>query len=216
MTHGDPAAEIAEAMRFLGERGLNHGSAGNVSVRTPDGFLISASAIRWDRMTPQDVVLVSASGATQPGPAPSSEWRLHASLYRSRSVFGSIVHTHSPWATSLAVLRLPLPPIHYSIALSGMNEVPCAPYATFGTEELGEWVVRTIGSGFACLLANHGLISAGESLEQALDLAVEIENLSRVYLQSLSAGEPLTLTDDEMDRARGRFDERRNAASRKD
>ena len=199
------AAAVSMAMRALGEAGLNTPTSGNVSVREGDSFLISPSSKRWDRMTESDVVAMSPEETHPAGLVPSSEWRLHAAIYREKPHVNAVVHTHSPWATSLSCLRKPLPPIHYAIVLGGADEVPCAEYEPFGSVELSRSVVRSMGEGNAALMASHGLVTAGKSVDDALDLAIEIEWLCRVFLQASAAGQPVLLNRGELDRAREQF-----------
>ena len=121
---------------------------------------------------------------------PSSEWRFHAAIYRSRCDVNAVVHVHSPYATALSCTRQALPPVHYTIAMSGRDHIPCAPYAIFGSEALSANIVAALGEhGLACLMANHGMVCVGATLEQAMTLTEEIEFLCRVYALSRAYGE---------------------------
>ena len=130
---------------------------------------------------------------------PSSEWRFHRDLYRAREEFRAIVHAHAPFATTLACLRRGIPAFHYMVAMAGGRDIRCAPYATFGSAELAAHAVAAMAGRRACLLANHGMIAAGADLASALALAVEVEGLAEMYWRALQLGEPVILSDAEMD-----------------
>lgn len=198
---------LVRAARALQAAGLNHGSAGNLSVRTGDGMLITPTGLATAGLEAAQMVSLSLDGSAAPGQLrPSSEWRFHAAVYVRRPDVGAVVHTHSPHATALACMRLPLPPLHYTIALSGRDTLPCADYAPFGTQALADAVVAALGEhGRACLMANHGLLVAAGDLDTALALAVEMEFLAKVYLLCRGAGEPVILGDAELDEVRERI-----------
>ena len=130
---------------------------------------------------------------------PSSEWRFHRDIYRTRADANAIVHTHAPFATTLACHSRNIPAFHYMVAVAGGRDVRCAPYATFGSQALSDHVLAALEGRRACLLAHHGMIAVGASLPQTLALAVEIETLAEIYWRALSIGEPPVLSDAEMD-----------------
>ncbi len=193
---------LAKAYRTLGRAGLIHTNTGNLSVRTPAGMLISPTGTTAERITPEQIV---AMGLEHPAPRASSEWALHAAIYRGRPELGAIVHTHADACTALACLGLPLPPFHYALAGFGGDDVRCAPYTTFGTPELAELAAEAMRDRTACLLANHGMITAGATLDAALTAAEILERLCRQYLMARAAGEPRLLSDDEMQDAHQRY-----------
>ena len=117
---------------------------------------------------------------------------------RARPEVGAIVHTHSPFATTLACLDRGIPAFHYMVAIAGGSDIRCAPYATFGTQALSDHAVAALAGRRACLLAHHGMIATGPSLQGALALAVEVETLAEMYWRALQVGEPRLLPDDEM------------------
>lgn len=214
---GELRAEVARAGRALLDRGLTRGASGNVSARTSSGMLITPSALPWTDLDPGTLFELSlepgADGAPRPvgrpppdGLRPSTEWRLHARLLAARPEAGAVVHAHPPFATALACLRRPIPAFHYMVAAAGGNDVPCAPYATFGTAELAEAAVASLRGRRACLLANHGLVALGPSPAGALALAVEVEALAEQYCRALQVGEPVLLTDREMARVARAFE----------
>ncbi len=196
---------LATSKRMF-ELGLAPGTSGNVSVRTPTGFLVTPSAIPYDQLQPDDMVEVRDDGTLRPNQrVPSSEWQLHRDLIASRRDAVAIVHTHSPMCTTLACLRQPLPAIHYMIALAGTAEIPCADYATYGSPELAHNVARALGDGRAALMANHGMVALGDSLASALRLAAEIETVAGLYWRALQIGTPAILPAEEIQRVAAKF-----------
>ena len=183
--------------------GINRGKAGNVSTRWRDrnfdGFLITPTGVPYDQTAPDQIVAMTLTGEAQGALLPSSEWRFHRDIYAARTDVDAIVHTHASFATSLACLKRGIPPFHYMVAVAGGKDIRCAPYATFGTQELSDLAVAALAGRRACLLANHGMIAVGASLEQALALAVEVESLAEMYWRVLQIGEPIVLPDTEMD-----------------
>ncbi|MCJ7725921.1 MAG: class II aldolase/adducin family protein [Acidimicrobiia bacterium] len=203
------------AAQDLFDRGLNTGTAGNVSVRYADWFLITPSGIRYDMLQPTQIVEMDMEGEAEGRMRPSSEWRFHLDLYKARPEVGAIVHTHPPFGTAVAALRRDLPAFHYMVAVAGGATIRCAPYATFGTQLLSDYVQRALEDRTACLLANHGMVAVGATLEQAAQLAVEVEVLCHMYLTALSAGEPFVLSDEEMQQVLDKFDDYRTPPVRK-
>ncbi len=168
-------------------------------------MLITPSALAYTSMRPSDIVWVGSDGTRRGKRLPSSEWRFHQAIFQARPEVGAIVHVHSPAATALACLRQPIPPFHYMVAVAGGHDIRCAPYATFGTEELAATVVTALQDRQAALLANHGQIAIAATLAQALDLAVEVEALAEQYLLARTVGEPKRLTARQMDQVQARF-----------
>ncbi|TWI76930.1 L-fuculose 1-phosphate aldolase [Desulfobotulus alkaliphilus] len=185
--------------RKMHASGLVTGSGGNLSVRVKDGVLITPSAMAYEEMAPEDMVLVDASGKVLRGRrAASSELGFHLALYGAREDIMAVVHTHSPWATTLACLGWSLPAVHYLVGYAERHEVPVAPYAIFGSQELADHVVRGMGDGKALLLASHGLVSMGADLREAYEVAEEIEFVAGVYLRAKAVGTPVILDEKAM------------------
>jgi L-fuculose-phosphate aldolase len=207
VTEDEQRDAVVACARDLERRRLNHGTAGNVSVRCGPDVLVTPSGIPPGRLRRRDIVRLDAAGGPAPGPrVPTSEWRLHTALLAARPDVHAVVHTHSPEATAVACLRRPIPAIHYAVAWTGAGVVPCADYATYGSAELAANVVATVGQGRACLLANHGLVTLGATLAEATALAVEVEWLARVWRLARSHGAPVPVLDDaEMARIAERF-----------
>ena len=190
---------IVETCRAMTDRGLNHGRAGNVSVRLDDQrFLITPSGVAYDVMQPDDLAVMTVDRTWTGRLPPSSEWRIHRDVYAARPDIGAIVHTHSTSATAVACLRQDLPAFHYMVSRAGGDSIRCAPYATFGSQELSDHAVAALVARAACLLANHGLIATGATLATALELAALVEELATVYLRARSAGAPVCLDSAEM------------------
>jgi L-fuculose-phosphate aldolase len=190
---------IVRVMRAMIDKGLNRGTTGNVSARCGDGLLVTPSGIVPEKLTPDSMVFVGTDGSTREDSLkPSSEWRMHAGILARRPDVGAVVHCHSRFATILACAGKPIPPLHYMVGVAGRPDVPLAPYATFGTEELAERVADTLKEGYACLMANHGLLVAAPHLDRALAIAEEIEEQAAVYWGTLAIGGPTLLTDAQM------------------
>lgn len=185
---------------------LSPGRSGNVSMRWNDGMLITPTGMAYDKLKPRDIVFVAGDGSV-PGKQkrPSSEWRFHLAAYDARPDIGAVVHTHSLHATVLAASRRSIPAFHYMVAIAGGRDIPCVPYATFGTEELARNVAGGLAERKACLMANHGVIATGDDLDEALELAAEVEVLAEQFVKVLSLGPPVILSDAEMENVLGRF-----------
>ena len=191
-------AELVATARAMCAARLNTGTAGNASVRTSGGMLITPSGLAPDAYAPDDMVVVAPSGRPGGRLAPSSEWRLHNDLYAHRPEAGAIIHAHAPFATALACKRLEIPPFHYMIARFGGSTVRCAKYATFGTQALSDHIRAAMTDRSACLMANHGMLVFGRNLANALALAIEFETLCEQYWRVRQLGKPVLLSDDEM------------------
>jgi len=191
--------EMVAICRRMNSSGINQGTAGNLSVRSGDGFLITPSSLPYDAMTPDDIVEMDFSG-TYAGRRPSSEWRFHRDILKARQDIDVVLHCHSIYATTLACHHKTVPSFHYMTGVAGGTTIRCSRYATFGTQELSDAALEALEGRLACLLGQHGQISLGKSMESALWLAVEVETLSRVYVQALTLGEPPILPDEEMER----------------
>jgi len=205
MNENELRSELVRIANKLDAQGLNRGASGNLSARYGEGMLITPSGMGAEGLTENDIVFVHMDGAARGRWQPSSEWLFHRDIYAQRAGVGAVVHTHSLAATALACLRKDIPPFHYMIALAGGDNIRCAKYATFGTQELSNNALLALRGRKACLLANHGMIVAGADLAEALHITVEVETLSEMYLRALQAGEPVLLTAEEFLAAQNRF-----------
>jgi L-fuculose-phosphate aldolase len=206
-------AAIAEAGRELERAGLVQGTSGNLSVRDPAGgtVAITPSAVPYRRIRPADVLLVGPGGVESGRHRPSSELAMHLAVYQARPDVGAVVHTHSPWATTWAVLGREIPAVHYVIASLG-NCVRIAAYATYGTAELAEGAVRTLGADNGVLLASHGVLTVGGDLDSAVENALQVEFLAELYWKAVQVGEPTILPPHELERVRAQTLAKRSAS----
>lgn len=200
-------AAIVDACIEMNACGLNQGTSGNISVRCQDRMLITPSAVPYDTMTPDDIVSMSlADNADCRGPhPPSSEWRFHFDILNARPEINAVVHAHPVYATALAMLGRNIPAAHYMVAAFGGHSVRCAPFAVFGTQALSDFALDALRDRTACLLANHGSITLGETLDKAMWRAVELETLAKQYAIALQIGEPVIVRDQDIDETLAKF-----------
>lgn len=192
--------ELIETALLMNASGINSGTSGNLSVRHNDGMLITPSGIKYQRLASEDIVFVDRDGESQGSRKPSSEWRFHFDIYKNRPDSQAVLHAHPAGCAALGCLNKSIPAFHYMVAVAGGKNIRCASYATFGSQELSDNVLIALKERKACLMANHGLLCLHENLDKALDMAIEIEHLANTYLKCLAAGEPITLSDEEMSR----------------
>lgn len=200
--------EIVERYRWMVTNGLTQGTSGNLSARLGDSMLITPSGIPPDALDPDmlaSMPLDSDDGAWSGPHKPSTEWRFHLDILRSRPDAHAVVHAHSTYATTLAIMRREIPACHYMIAAFGGHSIRCAPYALFGTQELSDLALAALTDRSGCLLANHGMITVGPTLAKAMWLAVELETIAKQYYLSLAAGGPVLLNNREIEDARAAF-----------
>ena len=191
-------AQIIETCLAMNASGLNQGTSGNVSVRFEDGLLITPSAMPYALMRPEDIVFLDADGVPHGRHRPSSEWRFHRDILRQRADIHAVVHVHAVHATMLAIMEKPIPAVHYMVAVAGGKDIRCCPYAVFGSQALSDHVLEALRGRMACLMAHHGMIACGASLQKALWLAGEVEALAHMYWGALQTGTPAVLSDEEM------------------
>ena len=204
----DLRVAIIAQYRALEARGLNLGTAGNISARLEDTMLITPSAVHYAVMRPEMIAAMPLAGeyGAWSGPIkPSTEWRFHLDIMRARPDVGAVVHNHPPYGCALAMLHKPILAAHYMIALFGGPIVKCVKYAPYGTKELSDLVVEGLGDRFAVLLGNHGAVACGANLDGAMNRAIELENLARMYYLAIAAGRPAILSDEEVMRTVERF-----------
>jgi L-fuculose-phosphate aldolase len=197
--------KVIETCLRMNEEGINQGTSGNVSVRTPEGFLMTASGIPYLKMKPEHIVEMDLKGGYIGDYLPSTEWRMHMDIFRHRREANAVVHTHSIYATALSCLRKDVPAFHYMIGIAGGTTLRCATYAEYGTQGLSDAMLKAMKDRTACLLANHGQIAFGDDLENALWRAGEVETLCHQYWAALQAGKPVILSDRLMTTVLARF-----------
>ncbi len=199
--------QLVTVARRLNGSGLNQGTSGNLSARIEAGLLVTPSSLPYEQMEADDLVALDLSGQPllKQQRRPSSEWRLHADVLSCRPEAMAVLHCHPIHATALACHDRAIPAFHYMVAVAGGDEIRCAPYATFGTKELSDNVVKALDGRSACLLARHGMVTLGKDLDSALRVAVEVETLARMYLQALQLGEPPVLSKEQMRAVHAQF-----------
>ena len=204
-TEAEARIELMQVYRAIERAGLSIGNAGNISIRLGEHMLISPTGADGATVTPDDFVLARFDGTALSAGVPSSEWAIHGGIYAA-GLGQAVIHAHPDACVALSCLRRPMPPFHYMVASFGGHEVPCAPYAPFGTQALADGVVDTLGARFnACLMANHGMVCHAPTLQQALARTVKLDMLARQYLLARQAGEVVELTPQEMDVVLGRY-----------
>ena len=191
--------KIIETAKQFNVSGLSVGTSGNLSARTSQGYLITPSGIPYHQLKAADIVEMDLQGNVVHGDLkPSSEWHFHQDIYLAREEINAIVHVHSDYATGIACTRQDIPAFHYMVARAGGDSIRCAEYATFGTDALSQNAVKALQGRNACLLANHGMIALGESIDSAYKLAEEIENIAKQYYICKQLGAVVLLDGDEM------------------
>ena len=191
--------KLIEITRYLNNKNINRGSSGNLSYRITNGFVITPSSIPNNKLKEKNCVQMNFDGIYKNKFKPSTEWRIHRDIYLKRKDIFAIIHTHPTFSTAIACMNKNIPSFHYMIAVAGGEDIRCAKYATFGTEQLSKNVIKALESRNACLMANHGLIVGEKTLDIACKLTEEVENLSKQYLQILKSGnKPVLLNKKEM------------------
>lgn len=195
----DVRQAVIDACIQMNALGINQGTSGNISCRHGEGMLISPTSTPYDTLQPEDIVFMGWDGEVDGRLSPSSEWRFHLDIMKARPEVNAVVHAHPTYCTTIAIMGMKIPAIHYMVAVAGGSDIRCAPYATFGTAELSAHAVEALRDRKACLLAQHGMIAVGSNLAQAMWLAVEVETLARQYHGALQIGEPPILSDEEIE-----------------
>lgn len=193
---------IIDACLRMNADGFNQGTSGNISARYEDRMLITPSGVPYEELTPEKIASmpIDGEGLNWDGPLkPSSEWHFHRAILQTRPEQGAVVHLHSTFATVLSMARKPIPSCHYMVACFGGSDVRCGGYARYGTPELSRIAVEALENRTACLLANHGMIAIGATLEKAIWTAVELETLAKQYYHTLAIGGPVMLTDEHIE-----------------
>lgn len=199
---------VAEYGKKMSAAGLSTGTSGNLSIYVPEKGLmaISPSGIGYFDIRSEDVVVTDLeAGIVEGTRKPSSEWALHTLFYKRKPHIRAVVHTHSMYCTTFAVLGRPLQAVHYAIAGAGAAEVPCTPYYPFGTLELAEAAVETAGKCDAVLLGNHGLVACGKDMAGAYGLALNLEYVAELQYRTLCIGTPNLLSREDMEDVSKRF-----------
>ena len=206
----DKKQEVIEYAKKLNTENLSPLRSGNISIRGVneeiDGFFITPSGVKYDDLTTDSIVFLELNENNNIKKIsdkvinPSSEWRFHQDIYIEKKDAEAIVHAHSTNAAAVSAHGKNIPAFHYMVALAGGNNIKCAKYATFGTKELSQNIIKALDGRKACLMSNHGQVAFGKSLSEAFELAEEIENICHQYINTIKLGQPKILSDEEMKR----------------
>jgi len=205
MKNLDQRNQIIEYSLKLNSTNLSPLRSGNISIRVnednKEGYLITPSGKKYETLKSEDIVFMCLNenaDKIDQNNKPSSEWRFHRDIYLNKKGALAIVHAHSPHATAVSSHGKTIPPFHYMVALAGGEDIKCAEYATFGTEELSKNVIKALENRSACLMSNHGQVAFGKNLEDAFELAQEVENICHQYTIALKLGKPKILSFQEI------------------
>lgn len=190
--------EIIDASKYLLQLQFNIGSEGNISYRQKNEIYITPSGIKTSNLKPKDISKVDLNGKVLNKNKPSSEILLHSWIYRNHKDIKAVVHSHSKWASILSCMRISIPSFHYMVAEFGGNDIKCSKYATFGSEKLSKYVNKVLHKRKGCLIANHGQVTIGDSLEEAVDLSIALEKLSEQFYYLLITKQTKLLSNEEM------------------
>ena len=202
--------EVIKYAKKLNDTNLSPLRSGNVSVRTDlsgkEGFFITPSGIKYNDLQEDKIVFLEMDEKKNEqkildhGLNPSSEWKFHQDIYINKPDAIAIVHAHSPYATAVSAHGKNIPAFHYMVALAGGNDIKCADYATFGTKQLSKNIIQALNDRKGCLMSNHGQVAFGKNLDQAFELAEEIENICHQYINTIKLGNPKILSFEEMNK----------------
>ena len=200
--------EVIKYAKKLNDTNLSPLRSGNVSVRTDlggkEGFFITPSGIKYNDLQEDKIVFLEMDEKKNEqkiidhGLNPSSEWKFHQDIYINKPDAIAIVHAHSPYATAVSAHGKNIPAFHYMVALAGGDDIKCADYATFGTKQLSKNIIKALNERKGCLMSNHGQVAFGKNLDQAFELAEEIENICHQYINTIKLGNPKILSNEEM------------------
>ncbi len=183
-------------------------TSGNVSARDPGTGLvvIKPSGIRYEELTPDAMVVVDLDGRVVEGKyKPSSDTFAHVYVYRHRPDVNGVVHTHSTFATAWAAIGRPIPPVLTAICDEFGGPIPVGAYAKIGGDEIGQEIIRSIGSSPAILMKNHGVFTVGRTPEAAVKAAVMVEDVARTVFYAMQMGQPDEIPAEEVARAHRRY-----------
>jgi len=202
LSHASLCQALVQAAQRMAADGHVLGTSGNVSLRVPgeEKFLITPSSLPYPDLTPEDIVLMDFQGEIlSEGRPPSVESGMHLRILKEREDVKAIFHHHSPCATALAALRIPIPPFLEELVIYLGGPVQVAPYAGSGSDELAENVMKNLEGRAAVLMANHGSLCVGSSLEKAYHVVNLVERAARVYLLARTVGEPPVLPQEALE-----------------
>lgn len=197
--------EVIKFAKMLNDKKLSALRSGNISLRYKNGFLITPSGQKYSSLKEKDIVFINLNGEFNKKQKPSSEWRFHQDIYINQNNCNAIVHAHSINAVALSSHRINIPAFNYMVAVAGGFDIKCAEYETFGTRKLSKNILKALKGRRACLIANHGQIAYGASLDEAFELAEELENICKQYLIARQLGKPKILSLRQMEKVLIKF-----------
>ena len=200
--------KVCDGNLMLPRAGLVTWTSGNVSGRDPESghVVIKPSGVRYESLTPEDLVIVDLDGRAVEGRLqPSVDTPTHLYVYRHRPDVRGVVHTHSTFATAFAALGRPIPVYLTAIADEFGGPIPIGDYAQIGGEAIGAEIVRAIGDSVAILMKNHGVFTVGPSVMAAVKAAIMTEDVARTVYYALQLGQPDEIPADEVSRAHRRY-----------
>lgn len=192
---------VVEYGKKMSAARLSTGTSGNISIYNAEKGLmaISPSGMDYFSTQPEDIVITDLEANIVDGNRkPSSEWALHTIFYKNKPDARAVVHTHSMFCTTFAVLGKPIEAVHYVIGDANTSVIPCAPYHTFGTVELAEEAIKICGDSNAVLLGNHGLVVCGKDIKGAFSLASNVEYIAELQYRAMGVGTPNVLSEEQM------------------
>ncbi|MDG2305939.1 MAG: class II aldolase/adducin family protein [Candidatus Binatia bacterium] len=195
------AAVLRTAKEML-RTGLVEGTAGNLSARLPDGNVImTPSSLDYEEMKLEDLVVIDLDGNVLEGErSPTTEKALHLACLRAHDDLGGVIHSHAMFATMFAVTRQPIPCVIEEFDVFVGGEVPVAEYKMTGSDELGDEVARWVEDRGAVLMANHGLLTVGKDIENAMKVAHLVERTAQIIWGSRLLGDLVPLPDSTLER----------------
>jgi L-ribulose-5-phosphate 4-epimerase len=200
--------QLVQLHQELPRNNLVSWTSGNVSQRDPEtGYVvIKPSGIRYEKLSPENMVVVDLEGKVVEGRyKPSSDTFAHVYVYRHRTDVNGIVHTHSTFATAWAAAGKPIPAVLTAICDEFGGPIPIGAYAKIGGDEIGQEIIRSIGSSPAILLKNHGVFTVGRTAEAAVKAAVMVEDVARTVFYAMQLGQPDEIPAEEVNRAHRRY-----------
>jgi L-ribulose-5-phosphate 4-epimerase len=202
MTYQNIREQVYQTVMKALDNDLIRLSAGNISTRTEDGHIaITPSGVKYTDLIPEQIAIIDLDGRPIDAPlTPTSETPMHTIIMRHLPEVGAIVHTHSLYAMTFAVLGQAIPNINLETLVCGAP-IPVAEWACPGTSDPGERLVELFQAKpelKVALLRNHGLVAIGKDLAEAYEIALDAEVAAQVYHQALQVGTPITLTDEQV------------------
>ena len=206
-TYHDLKQAVIDACLRLQAMGYLVGTYGNASARIPGGLIVTPSRVDYEAITPDDMVVIADDGRIIEGHRPpSSETSVHRLILNARPDIGAVFHTHSLYASALSCLHETIPVIIEEQSQVIGAEIRCTRYVPAGQHlALGQEAAATLGSSNAVLLANHGVVACGRTIDEAVFTAQVAERVSQMYLMTRAVGIPVPIPQEYVDSERERW-----------